>query len=80
MQRRKIKENHDPRLLIALALILGSLVAFDYLRKIKTGGVRTRLATLRQRQPGGFRKYFYSDWTVLGFCLGVIAYALLWGF
>ena len=71
---------HDPRLLIALALILGGLVAFDHLRKIKTGGVRPRLTTLLQKQPGGFRRYFYSDWTVLGFCVGVIAYALLWGF
>ena len=70
---------HDPRVLIALALILGGLVAFDHLRKIKTGAVRTRLAALRQRQPGGFRRYFYSDWTVLGFCVGVIAYALLLG-
>ena len=71
---------HDPRLLIALALVLGGLIAFDHLRT-KTGGARTRLGTLPQQQPGGFRRYFHSDWTVLlGFCLGVIAYAPLWGF
>ena len=59
---------HDPRLLIALALILGGLVAFDHLRKTKTGGARTRLTTLPEKQPGGFRRYFHSDWTVLGLC------------
>ena len=70
---------HDPRLLIALALLFGGLVAIEHLRNMKTGAP-TPLGTLPRKQPGGFRRYFYSDRTVVGFCVGVIAYALLWGF
>ena len=59
---------HDPRLLIALALILGGLIAFDHLRT-KTGGVVPGLARFLNSNRV-VSAYFHSDWTVLfGFCL-----------
>jgi hypothetical protein len=70
---------HESALLIALALLLGGLVVVDHLRTIKKGRSR-KFSALPEKQPGGFRRSFYSAWTVMGFCLGVIVYALLWGF
>jgi hypothetical protein len=64
--------------MILLVLALAAFVSFDLARTLRTGRAHGRFGTITRKQPTRFRRYVYSNWIVLAFCIGVILWALIW--
>jgi hypothetical protein len=70
---------HRSQLIILLNLLLGTFVAADLMRALRTGRARGRGGFVtRQKRPEKYWRYVYASCVVLVFCAVVLLSAIIW--